>query len=127
MITSSSFKTENYSERIKYFLRGELINNSELEWEHFLRDHREWIILRGYCDYTEVLESELRRFQYRIRDYLVYKKLFASDELVFRIINRFASDMDFNEHVQAVWLPVHDRVNELYRSYRTAKNRYEKL
>lgn len=122
---SDSSDNQSYSKKMQYDLKQDTLSCPEDAWVHYLQDHRE--LIRENSEVVVLTEQEMRRYAYRIRDFLAYKKLTPSLTTAFRVVNRLHNDMDFTLALHSVYLPKSRYINELYRQYNTNKNQYAKL
>lgn len=96
------------------------------EWLHYLRDHKE--IIREHSIYIQIPAEEMVRYRYRLEDYAfeVHGIAMKQAAIVLRVINEYASNMDFDTAVTAIYIPDIGYLNELYRMYRTVQSQYNK-
>lgn len=91
----------------------------EDDWIIFLQDHKE--IIKENSTWEELTEATMKRYQYRIRDFLLDRKHQFGMEQAFRVVNRLHSDMDFVMGLDGVWIPNDKYITELRDQYYTNK------
>lgn len=129
MLTSTLGTNPSFSDKLtsKIQSNAEAVNIPSTSWLQFLQDHKTYI--RNRSSTVTLTETDLVKYQYRIRRYLTESYGGTYIELVFRVINNLADDVDFNLNLvgESVYVPPTSLVNELRSSYRTNLSMATKL
>ena len=115
---SAPFPDTTFKASLEEAQRDDIYNNTDTAWRQFLEDHVPQ--LKRNATAIVMDEADMRRFQYRVRDYCEEKST-RHVELAFRIVNRLGADTDFNSSLvgHTIYVPSTDHVIELHNQYTT--------